>query len=127
MTVSEDTRKGIGVEYRDASYRESYGRKRVKRVEARVGDICRFGATRPEAKAAVLEAVQLQAEHALVRRYLARDSIVFALSYSDGWRYDIIRDGRQGGSCCFEASSEYEAMDRMRHHFEQQFEAADNA
>jgi hypothetical protein len=90
-------------------------------AEARVGDIRRTGANKTEAKAALLEALQAQAEHAFTRRYLAGDNVVFALGYHDGWRYDIVRagDGRQYSSTLLSAETVDEAFESMRHHFDQ--------
>jgi hypothetical protein len=113
------------IEYRNASYRPgSYGSgKLVRQVEASLGDIRRTAATKPEAKAAVLAAVEEQTQHLYERRYLAADGVVFALYYADGWSYDIIRDGQRGCTTNFEASDVTEAFEKMRHHFEQYTEA----
>ena len=118
----------LDIEYRDASYRSSPygGGKLIRRTEARFGSIRAEGATRTEAKAALLEAVTAQCEHAYVRRYLtgiaAHDgrSVTFVLYYAAGWVYDIVRAGAVScSSSHMGAISETEAIARMREHFDQ--------
>lgn len=111
----------MNIEYRDTSYRPgAYGSgRKIRQTEARVGDIKRTGATKTEAKASLLEALAQQAQHCFVRRYLSTDEVTFALSYCDGWRYDIVKPGRTCGSILLSAESEHEAFERMKNHFDQ--------
>lgn len=116
----------MDITYHDASYcRQPYGHRKVRRTEARLGWLSAYGATKSEAKAALLEAVALQCEHAGVRRYLRTDEVTFALSYTGGWRYDIIRgDGfRSCSTLLGDVMSEHEAMEHMQRHFDQFTEA----
>jgi hypothetical protein len=114
------------IQYENTSYRPgSYGSgKLIRQTEARIGDIRRTAPTKPEAKAAVIEALAAQAEQCYERRYLMGtdpqgEPVVFALHYCDGWGYDIVRGSGRASSCIFDAANVTEALDKMRSHFEQ--------
>ena len=108
----------LPIEYRDVSYCESYGSRRVRQVEASLGLIRRTAPTKSEAKAHLLDAIVAQADNVFSRRYLTDGSVTFALHYCDGWRYDIVRDGRTGCTTTLDEIGEQAAFERMRSHFE---------
>lgn len=117
----------MNIEFRDASYRSQPfgGGKLIRRVEARCGNLRAMGANRTEAKAELLAAVERQLEHAYTRRYLGAGDVVFVLYYADGWAYEIVVAGTVRCTTGFSsASSEHEALESMRRHFEQYTEAA---
>lgn len=126
----------MNIEYRDASYFEGlYGRKRVHRIEAVLGNIRAFGKNKTEAKANLEEQIASLCEHAYDRRYLtgiAYDGrpVTFMLYYCDGWGYDIIRPRDDSehptvSGTIFNVDTDYrEAYERMKNHFEQYTEQA---
>ena len=59
---------------------------------------------------AVLEAVRLQTVHACDRAYFpASNGSLFVLTYTAGWQYERVRDGRICGGCLFLARDFAEA------------------
>lgn len=115
--------------YRNASYRERPfgGGRLIRRVEAMLGNMSAQGANKTEAKKALEEVIERQLTHGRTRRYLSANGITFALFYSNGWGYDIIkapelRGYNQGGSVLFggeEHEDECKAFEAMKRHFEQ--------
>lgn len=127
----------MNVEYRDASYFEgSFGRKKVKRVEAMFGQLRVFGPNKKVAKGDLEIAIRKQCENANERRYLtgiAHDGkpVTFAMYYNQGWCYDIVRPDDHGpysmrvSSTAFNDDTDFlEAWNRMHRHFEQYTERA---
>lgn len=122
----------LDIEFRDASYYEgSFGRKKVRRTEAYIGQIRAYGATKTEAKKALEERIAEQCERIYERRYLTGAShdgrpVTFCLYYCDGWMYDIhTSDHSYPSSCGFGPETTYtEALESMKRHFEQYTEKA---
>jgi hypothetical protein len=110
----------MNIEYRDAPYYERPfgGGRKIRRVEAHCGSLRGDGANRTEAKAALMERIELQLRHAYTRRYLRTADVTFALYYADGWSYDIVAgDGARYSSTGLGACDEREAYQAMSRHF----------
>lgn len=116
----------MNIDFRDAGYfAGSYGRKRVHRIEARLGDMSAFGRNKTEAKAALEALIEKQCEHLYERRYLTGMSldgkpVTFCFYYNQGWTYDIhTSDHPYPSSCGFnEETTRTEAFERMKKHFQ---------
>lgn len=114
----------MNIEYRDASYRERRGERKIRRIEASFGRMSAHGANRTEAKANLLADIERQLAHVYARRYLSANDVTFCLYYANGWSYDIVRGERDLGQRSSSTMmggepSETEAFESMKRHFEQ--------
>jgi len=76
--------------------------------------------TKEQASERLFQELKSQAAYSSVRVYIRKGSVTFALFYSSGWCYDIVRDDGKVCSCCMDGiRTPGAAIERMAKHAEQ--------